>query len=72
MKQCYTPCIFYHEVYDKTKKPSVRVICDIKDGKEIKDIPDEEIQNCEHFKTYNEIKENNKNFVKLTLDRLQL
>jgi len=60
MNKCYIPCIYYHEVYDKSKTPTVKITCDIKDGQEIKNIPDKEIQNCEHFKTYNEVKENNR------------
>lgn len=56
MHRCYTPCIFYHEVYNKNEKPSVRIICDYKDGKEIKDISEKEIENCIHFKTYEQVK----------------
>ena len=60
MHQCYKSCIYYHIIQDRTKKPSTKLTCDIKDGQEIKNIPNEEIQNCEHFKTYNEVKENNR------------
>jgi leucyl aminopeptidase (aminopeptidase T) len=31
-------------------------MCDKRDGKEIKDIPPEEIFYCPHFKTFKEIK----------------
>jgi len=68
MNKCYIPCIFYHELYDRTQKPSVRIICDIKDGQEIKNIPTEEIQNCGHFKTYSEIKDNNKKIFQIDLN----
>jgi uncharacterized FlaG/YvyC family protein len=60
MHKCYTPCIYYHELHDKSKTPTVKVICDIREGQEIRNIPNEEIQNCEHYKTYNEVKENSK------------
>jgi hypothetical protein len=54
--KCFTPCIYYNEAYSKLNKPSVKITCNIRDGKEIKDIPKDEIENCESFKTYNDIK----------------
>lgn len=56
MNKCTTPCIYYHEVFDKAKKPSVKIVCDIKEGIEIKNISDDEIINCKHFKTFKDIK----------------
>lgn len=66
MHRCYTPCIYYHEVHDKSQKPTVKVICDYREGEEIINISKEEINNCEHFKTYNEIKENNKKIYQIS------
>lgn len=55
MNKCQTPCIFYNEV----KTPTVKPVCDFKD-KNIFDMSNEEIQKCEHFRTYNQNKENHK------------
>lgn len=51
MNQCYIPCIHYYEIHNKNNKPSVKVLCVIKDT-EIKNLNPEEINNCRHFKTY--------------------
>lgn len=64
MYHCYTSCIYYYINIDKSRKPSVRLTCDYREGEEIKNIPIEEIKNCEHFKTYKEIQESNKKFYK--------
>lgn len=65
MLRCYTPCINYHEVHDKSKQPSVKIICDYKDGVEIRNLSKEEINNCIHFKTFKEIRESNKKFCQI-------
>ena len=54
--QCTTPCIFYREIIDRSKKPSYKTVCDYKDGEEIKNIPQSEINNCNNFKSFKEIK----------------
>jgi len=64
MNKCQTPCIYYSEIFDKSKKPMVKTICDYRDGEEIKNISNEEIENCKHFKTYKEIRQNYKNLYK--------
>ena len=56
MRKCFTPCVYYHETYDKQSKPSVKVVCDIREGEEIKNISDEDINNCKNFKTYKDVK----------------
>lgn len=56
MYKCTTPCIYYREIYDQNKKPSIKIICDFRDGEEIKQIPLKEKVNCQHFKTYVNIK----------------
>lgn len=61
MHQCFTPCINYHEVTNKHEKPSIRIVCDYKDGIEIRLIPQEEINNCKHFKTFEQIKKSRLN-----------
>jgi len=63
-------CIYYYEVYDKHNKPSVRIVCDYKDGTEIKKLSTEEITNCPHFKTYKQVKETHKKYFKSLLDRI--
>ena len=62
IQKCYTPCIYYHELHDKSKTPTVKVVCDYRDGIEIRLIPNEEINNCSYFKTYKQIKENSKKY----------
>lgn len=61
MLKCQTPCIYYHEIHNKQEKPSVKVICDYREGEEIKNIPLEEINNCDHFTTLTEVKQKFKN-----------
>jgi hypothetical protein len=56
MIKCFTPCIYYNEIHNKFNKPSIKSICDIRDSGEIKNIPKEEIENCQYFKTYKDIK----------------
>lgn len=56
MNKCTTPCIYYHELHDRHRKPSVKTVCDIRDGEEIKNIPVEEIDNCKEFKTFKDVK----------------
>jgi len=56
MIKCTTPCIYYNETHNKLNKPSVKITCDIQDSKEINRIPEEEITNCKHFKTFKDIK----------------
>ncbi len=51
MHKCFTPCIYYREVYDKTKKPSMKIICDYKDT-EIFKMPEDDINFCKQFTTY--------------------
>lgn len=65
MLKCFSPCIFYHQIQDKSQKPSMIIICDYKECQEIRNIPINEIEKCQHFKTYNEIKENNKKFYQI-------
>lgn len=55
--KCYSECIFYHISLDKTNKPSVKLTCDYRDGIEFKNIPEQEIKNCNHFKTYQQAKQ---------------
>lgn len=57
MNQCYTPCIYYCEIENKSKNPSMKIICDMRDGEEIRNIPADEIGICKHFKTYKDLKE---------------
>lgn len=64
MNKCITPCIYYSEIFDKSKTSAVKVICDIREGEEIKNILIQEIETCTYFKTYKEIQENNKKFYK--------
>jgi hypothetical protein len=56
MHKCYTPCIYYNEKYDRSKKPMYKIVCDMKDGEEIRNIPQEEIDNCTHYKSYTEVR----------------
>lgn len=67
MIKCSYPetCIYYHEVFDKNNKPSVRIVCDYRDGLEIKLIPTAEINNCPHFKSYKQIKEEHKKYFQI-------
>ena len=53
--KCTTPCIYYREIVDKSKIPSVRTVCDARD-KEIKHISKKDIENCSLYKTYKSIK----------------
>jgi len=58
MHKCHTPCVFYYEIYNKELEiPSVKVVCDYHED-EIKNIPIEKINNCQHFKTIKQLKEN--------------
>ena len=52
--RCVYPdtCIYYREI----GKKNIRMVCDYRDGEEIKNIPAEEIKNCKHYKPFNEIK----------------
>lgn len=59
-------CIYFHAMHESHNKPSVRIVCDYRDGLEIRLIPNEEINNCQHFKTFKQIKENNKKYFQLT------
>ncbi len=57
MNKCITTdlrCIYYHPIEEKNKKPSYRMVCDMREGEEIKNIPQEEINNCKHYKTFKE------------------
>ena len=58
MKKCFTPCIYYHEIHDNNQKPSVKILCDIRENEDIKNISEDEINNCEYYKTYRDL--NNK------------
>jgi hypothetical protein len=49
-------CIYYREIFNKNGNLSTKIVCDYRDGEEIKNIPAEEIKNCEHYKPFNEIK----------------
>lgn len=55
--KCVTPCIYYQEVLDKSKKPSVKLICNYLE-EELKNISENDINNCQHFKSYNHLKQN--------------
>ena len=52
--RCVYPdtCIYYREI----GKKNVRMVCDYRDGEEIKNILAEEIKNCKHYKTYKDVK----------------
>lgn len=49
MFKCFTPCIYYHEKFDRNQNPCVRIACIYKDRK-LRNIPKEEIERCSHFK----------------------
>ena len=55
MQKCFTPCIYYHEI-ECTEKPTKKLVCDMREGQEIKDIPRDVINDCEYFKTYEDIR----------------
>jgi hypothetical protein len=55
--KCTTPCIYYQEVIDKSKKPSTKLICNYLE-EEIKNISESKIKDCKHFKSYNHLKQN--------------
>ncbi len=55
MIKCITPCIYYREILNRSKKPSYKIICDYKEGEEIKNIPYEEKVNCKFFKSFKDI-----------------
>ena len=57
MQKCFTPCIWYREK-DNNEKPTKKMVCDMRDGQEIKDILREIIDTCEYFKTYKDIRKN--------------
>ncbi len=61
MLKCQTPCIYYYESHTKSESPTVRLICDFRDGEEIKNLSINEINECKHFKTYNQVKKEYKN-----------
>jgi hypothetical protein len=54
--KCKTPCVFYREIIDKSKKPTYKTVCDYRDGEEIKNIPQDEIEKCNIFKSFKEVK----------------
>lgn len=64
MIKCTTPCIYYREIMDKTKQPRYKIVCEYRDGEEIKNIPQDEKLNCNFFKSYKEIKWKTKDLVK--------
>ncbi len=53
--KCTTPCIYYRELIHQTPHFSIKTICEARD-KEIKDIPQKEIESCKFYKTYKDIK----------------
>ncbi len=55
--KCTTSCIYYQEIIDKTKNPSVKLICNYLE-EELKNIPKSNINNCQHFTSYNHLKQN--------------
>ncbi len=57
MNKCFTPCVFYNEIFNQKVKPSVKLTCDYFDGRELKNISDEERSKC-HFKPFSLLREN--------------
>jgi len=52
--QCTTPCVFYQEVSDN--KPKIKKqTCNYKET-DIKNISEDEQNNCEYFKSFKDIK----------------
>jgi len=47
-------CVYYREI----GKTNIKTVCERRDGEEIKNIPAEEIENCEYHKTYKDVKWN--------------
>lgn len=59
MNKCFTPCIYYHEIRDQEDKNKIlKINCDMKDI-DIRKIPQDEINNCENYKTYKDVLQNN-------------
>lgn len=48
MIKCIIPCIYYREIFDKSK---CKIICD-RSGEELKNISNEEKEQCLYFKTF--------------------
>jgi hypothetical protein len=55
MIKCIIPCIYYREIFDKSKNPTCKIICD-RNGEELKNISNEEKEQCIYFKNFQSIK----------------
>jgi hypothetical protein len=59
MHKCFTPCIFYNEIFKNPDKTEVKIVCNFHD-KEIQNIPEEDIVKCQHFSTYQDLRNKRK------------